>query len=511
MANLEFLPNSPTLRNAGRELQQLSGCYVLPIEDSLKKIYETLKLTAFLHKGGSGTGTNFSCIRPKGDPIKSTGGIASGPVSFMKLFDYSTEIINEGSTRRGGVMGILNIDHPDIFEFISAKLDFNELNNFNISVGITDKFMESLKKDEMFELINPHTKKTVQKIKPQVIFDRIINSSWKSGEPGVIFLDSINKHNTLPGVGKLQATNLCGEVPLFGYESCILGGINLAKVLKHQDEWEIDWDKIRRITRIGVHFLDNLIDRNHYVMDKMKEISLANRKIGLGVMGFADLLIKLRIPYNSQEAVDLAEKIIKFIRTEGLKASEDLAKIRGVFPNYDKSVFKDKDIKPRNATITTIAPTGNRSIIANCSSGIEPLFALCYVRKNLLDLGEDELFEINKEFERELKNKGIYSDELMRKVAQKGGIQEVELPKDIKEIFVTALNIAPKWHIKIQAAFQKYTDNAVSKTVNFPNNATKEDIKKAFMLAYETKCKSTTIYRYASRDKQVLNISEKKK
>jgi len=293
MASLEFLPNSPTLRNAGRELQQLSGCYVLPIKDSLNQIYKTLRTTAFLHKGGSGTGTNFSCIRPKGDLIKSTGGIASGPVSFMKLFDFSTEIINEGSTRRGGVMGILNVDHPDIFEFISAKLDFNQLNNFNISVGITDKFMQELKKNEMFELVNPHNNKVVDKIEADELFSRIIESAWKSGEPGIIFLDAVNRHNTLPGIGKLEATNLCGEVPLFGYESCILGGINLAKMLKHDDEWLIDWDKIKRITRIGVHFLDNLIDRNHYVMDEMKEISMANRKIGLGVMGFADMLIKL--------------------------------------------------------------------------------------------------------------------------------------------------------------------------------------------------------------------------
>ncbi len=506
MVNLEFLPNSPTLRNAGRELQQLSGCYVLPIEDSLESIYKALELTALLHRGGAGTGTNFSKLRPKNDIVEVTGGKASGPVSFMKLFDYSTQVINEGSTRRGGIMGVLNVDHPDIFEFISAKIDFNELTNFNISVGITDSFMKAVKKGEDYNLTNPRDENLLAKASAKDVFNKIVNSAWKSGEPGLIFLDKVNKHNPTPALGKIDATNLCGEVPLLAYESCILGGINLAKMLKYTDSWTIDWDRIKQVVHIGVHFLDNLIDRNFYLVKEMEDISKANRKIGLGVMGFADILIKLKIPYNSDKAVKLAENVMKFILEEGRKASAELAKKRGVFPNYNKSIYKKNGIKLRNATITTIAPTGNRSIIADCSSGIEPLFALCYIRKNLLDLGEDELFEMNHEFEIEMKQRSLYSDNLMREVAAKGSIQDLKLPDDLKKIFVISHDISPEWHVKIQSAFQKYTDNAVSKTVNCPHNSTQEDIQKVFLQAYESDCKSITVYRYGSRDKQVLNI-----
>ncbi len=500
----KFLPNSPTLMNAGKDLQQLSACFVLPIEDSMESIFEAVKNAALIHKSGGGTGFSFSRLRPANSTVRSTGGVASGPVSFMKVFNASTEAVKQGGVRRGANMAIMRVDHPDIEEFIDCKKDNNQLNNFNISVGITEEFMQALNTNSNYKIVNPKNNKVVKEQNAQDIWGKIVEGAWRNGEPGIVFLDRINEHNPTPDLGEIESTNPCGEQPLLPFESCNLGSINFAKFVKDGD---ILWDELAQVIHTAVHFLDNVIDANNYPLDKIEEITKGNRKIGLGVMGFADLLLDLGVPYNSDEAVNLAEKLMKFVNDEARKKSKQLGEDRGSFPYIDKSIFKSN--KPmRNATVTTIAPTGSISIIAGCSSGIEPIFAFSYIR-SILD--DEKLIEVHPAFEKLMKDSDFYSKELMQEVAKDGGVKSTNLPALMKRYLITAHDVSPYWHMRIQAAFQKHVDNAVSKTVNFPNSASKEEVSEVYVLAYQHGCKGVTIYRDGSRDSQVLSAGTSKK
>lgn len=514
MTSWKFLPNSPTLMNAGTDLGQLSACFVLPVGDSIEEIFDAVKYAAMIHKSGGGTGFSFSRLRPKDSRVGSTGGVASGPVSFLRIFNTATEQIKQGGTRRGANMGILRVDHPDIEDFIRAKEKEGEFNNFNLSVGLTEDFMQAVEKDEEYALRSPHSGKVVRRRRAREIFDLLVDKAWSSGDPGIVFLDRINRDNPTPDQGEIESTNPCGEQPLLPFEACNLGSINLScfHVPGHEQDADpfeggIDWEELRRVIRLAVRFLDNVIDASRFPLDRIAETVRRNRKIGLGVMGFADLLFLLGVPYDSPEGTALAERIMSFINAEGHAASAMLAEERGPFPAYETSVYARQGLGPyRNATVTTIAPTGTLSIIAGCSSGVEPLFALCFTR-NILD-GE-RLVEVNPYFEAALRRVNEATPELMESVARTGSIQQMDfLPASLRKVFVTAMDIDPVWHLRMQAAFQRHTDNAVSKTVNLPNSATREDIHSIYWMAYEEGCKGVTVYRDGCKNLQVLATGE---
>ena len=507
MTTFRFLPNSPTLMNAGTELGQLAACFVLPVGDSIEEIFNAVKYAALIHKSGGGTGFSFSRLRPKASRVGSTGGVASGPLSFLRIFNTATEQIKQGGTRRGANMGILRVDHPDILEFIRAKERDGELNNFNLSVGLTEEFMKAVENNAPYDLVAPHSGQVTGQLKAREVFELLVQKAWESGDPGIIFLDRINKDNPTPEQGEIESTNPCGEQPLLPYEACNLGSINVSAFFDPQRR-ELDWEGLKETIHLCVRFLDNVIDASRYPLEAIEEKVRENRKIGLGLMGWADLLYQLHIPYDSHEALNLGEKLMAFLQGESKSASKTLAKERGPFPAYAASTFGKRNLGPyRNATTTTIAPTGTLSILAGCSSGVEPLFALCFSR-NVMD--GDKLVEMNAHFETALKEADCYSRGLMEEVAKKGSIHNSDyLPEQLRRIFVTAMDIEPVWHLKMQAAFQLHTDNAVSKTVNLPHSATQEDIHSIYWMAYEQGCKGVTVYRDGCKSAQVLCTGEK--
>jgi ribonucleoside-diphosphate reductase alpha chain len=516
MATRAFMPNSPTLMNAGRPLGQLSACFVLPVDDALSNgrsgIYDTLTAMALVHQSGGGTGFSFSKLRPKNDIVRSTMGVASGPVSFMSLFDASTDVVKQGGTRRGANMGILRVDHPDIMDFITCKDDTTKITNFNISVAVTDAFMTAVERGEGYDLLHPNTRRVLGQLDARTVWARIVHGAWKTGEPGVFFIDRANYYNPVPHLGSYEATNPCGEQPLLPYDVCNLGSINLAQFVADDD---LDWAQLRRVVHLCTHFLENVIDANHYPLAEITALAQRIRRIGLGVMGLADVFVRLGIPYDSAEAVELGRKIQRFVDHEAKIESERLAGLRGAFPDWERSIWgpdasavRDSDgkrIRPmrrlRNCNVTTVAPTGTISIIAGCSSGIEPLFAVAFMRNQAGVLMPD----VNEDFVAIAKREGWYSDELMRRVAETGHARHPEVPAKWQRVFVTANEIAPEWHVRMQAAFQEANDSAISKTVNFANHADEEDVEKIYRLAYELGCKGVTVYRDGSRDLQVLS------
>ena len=514
MSGLLFLPNTPTLINAGKDLGQLAACFVLPVDDSMMSIFDSLKNAALILQSGGGTGFSFSHLRPRSDVVKSTGGIASGPVSFMRIYNTATEVIKQGGARRGANMGILRIDHPDILEFIRIKRHEEELLNFNISISVTDAFMQALKNDAEYDLVNPRSKQVKGRLRAKDVFNEIVESAWETGDPGLVFIDRINRDNPTPHIGTIESTNPCGEQPLLPYESCVLGSINLSKVVKAvrgqgSGEEEIDWDMLKSLVHLGIRFLDNTIDVNKYPVTEIEKMHKGNRKVGLGVMGWADMLIRLGIRYDSQRAYKLARDVMSVIRDNARDASAELARQRGVFPNFEGSVYDTPEFSSngglRNATTTTIAPTGTLSLIADCSSGIEPLFAIAYKRLVL----ETELYEINPYFLETARQRGFYSPELIERVSKKGSLRGFkEIPNDVKRLFVTSHEISPEAHIEVQAAFQEFTDNAVSKTINLKHRATRDDVAGAFLLAYEKGCKGITVFRYGSKPGTLAKLDE---
>lgn len=504
MRNLEFMPNSPTLMNAGTSFGQLSACFVLPVPDSIDGIFDALKNMARIHQSGGGTGFDFSHLRPKDALVHSTKGKASGPVSFLSIFDQATGVIVQGGRRRGANMGILRCDHPDIVDFIRAKSQDSLFENFNLSVAVTDEFMDAVRTDTFFEFKNPATAAPAGKIKAASLFEMIVQAAWKCGDPGLFFVDEVNRKNPTPQIGPIEATNPCGELPLLPFESCNLASVNLAKMV---DNGKLNWDKLKDRVHWGIRFLDNVVEVNKYPLPQIEDMTRANRKIGLGVMGFADMLILCGIPYDSQEAVSIAKRVMRFVSNESFNASIELAEQRGVFSNFEKSVYAPRNVRLRNATVNTIAPTGTISIIAGCSSGIEPLFAVSFIRSVL---SGSHLFEINPIFEQMAKKKGVLKEDILNEIARSGSLQSVNgIPSELKRLFVTAFDVQPLHHLKIQAAFQKYTDNAVSKTVNLPEDASVEDVRNIYLKACELKCKGITVYRYNSKDRQVLSFGSR--
>jgi ribonucleoside-diphosphate reductase alpha chain len=528
MTQGKFEPNSPTLMNAGRPLGQLSACFVLPVEDALSNgrsgIYDTLKAMALVHQSGGGTGFSFSRLRPEGDTVRSTMGVASGPVSFMKLYDASTEVVKQGGTRRGANMGILRVDHPDIRRFITCKNDTTQVTNFNISVAITDAFMEAVKAGRTYDLVNPKTHEVVGREDARGIFDMIVHGAWLTGEPGTFFIDRANEFNPVPKLGSYEATNPCGEQPLLSYDVCNLGSINLGKLVKPdvrsgtEPGDAIDWEGLRQVVHLSTHFLDNVIDANRYPLPEIHKLAQTIRRVGLGVMGWADMLVRVGVPYDSPEGVELGRRVMEFVDEEARNASEKLAETRGVFPAWADSVWGPEDtaarrpdgrrVRPqralRNCNLTTVAPTGTISIFAGCSGGIEPLFAVAFMRNQAGVLMPD----VNPDFVRLAEEQGWYSEELMERIAQEGHIHFDEVPEDVRRVFRTAHDITPEWHVRMQAAFQEHCDSAISKTTNFPREATEQDVREIYELAFELGCKGVTVYRDGSREGQVLSTGK---
>lgn len=503
MAELRFLPNSPTLINAGTKTQQLSSCVVLPIEDSMKSIFGSLRDAALIHQRGSGTGFSFSRLRPKGDLVNKNMGVASGPTAFLEVYDTALEAIKQGGVRPGANMAVLRVDHPDIMRFIESKRDKKSLKNFNISVAVTDEFMQAVDADQEYFLINPRTKMYLDKLRARDIFSLIVQNAWRTGDPGLVFIDEINRRHPAKHLGEIETTNQCGEAPLLPYEGCVLGSINLNKFV-NLDKNDVDWESLRETVRVAVHFLDNIIDMNNYANPDIEQQTKNTRKFGLGIMGFADMLCSLRIKYNSEAGLSFADKLMLFIKNMAYDKSIELAAERGPCPAWNGSDHQRQGRRMRNMTCLSIAPTGTISILGDASPGCEPLFAISY-QKTVL--GDNEIIYLNHHFEEISKEKGFYSPELIRKISRGGSLQQhLEIPQDVRDIFVTAQDISPEWHVKMQATLQKHIDNSISKTINFPKKATLKDVEDAYVLAWKAKCKGITIYRDGSHEEQVINI-----